>query len=197
MVEEMRRKSDEERRKHPQTTITAKGGCDMTSIKRMSLVLGVMTLIIFCGSLQTNAQIAKSGDFSGKFVWHFPGPVVELEKDHMVWGGAASGAFYNDAGDGFLHGAIVICTAAGEAEKGAQIHNDGNCVSSDKDGDKMFAVWSCSECPNKTTGTFKWTGGTGKFAGLKGGGTYQETGLGPGQLGFYGWSVWKGNYQLP
>jgi hypothetical protein len=171
----------------------------MTKSARVVAVLSVLSIGGISHVPGVAAQMAKSGDFSGVYGWSFPlSGAVELEKEHMIWGGASHGAFRNDAGVGFLHGTIVVCTSAGEAAKGAQLHNGGNCVASDKDGDKVFAAWSCSECPNKTAGTLKWTGGTGKYAGVKGAGTYQETGLGAGPAGFFsGWSVWKGNYQLP
>ena len=171
----------------------------MTKSARVFAVLSVLSIGCLSHVPGVAAQMAKSGEFSGVYGWNFPSSaVVELEKEHIIWGGASTGAFRNDAGDGFLHGAIEVCTSAGEAAKGAQLHNAGNCVFSDKDGDKVFAVYSCSECPNKTAGTFKWTGGTGKYAGVKGAGTYQETFLGAGPTGFgSGWSVLKGNYQLP
>jgi len=42
-------------------------------------------------------------------------------------------------------------------------------------------------------GETQWTGGTGKYTGLKGRGTHQQTVAGMG----IGWSVWKGDWELP
>jgi hypothetical protein len=75
------------------------------------------------------------------------------------------------------------------------IHNSGDCAATDKDGDKAMWNWKCTACPGQGwAGEFRFTGGTGKYAGLKGRGTYQETNvLGTGN----GWSVLKGDWELP
>lgn len=138
----------------------------MTSACSILSVLAVVLLFDLTGA---EAQLPKKGPFSGGFGWLFPttaAQVIEVEEGHFIWGGTWSGAFRNDAGEGFLHGAVLACTSAGEYDKSAQIHNSGNCVETDKDGDKIFAAWSCTECPGKTAGTFKWTGGTGKYTGI-------------------------------
>ena len=48
--------------------------------------------------------------------------------------------------------------------------------------------------PNVGGGDFQWTGGTGKFAGIKGNNTYRYTGIAdtPGYS-----VVWEGKWQLP
>ena len=49
----------------------------------------------------------------------------------------------------------------------------------DKDGDKAFLVWKGKDTsPNVGGGDFQWTGGTGKYSGIKGNNTYQYTGIG-------------------
>ncbi len=74
-------------------------------------------------------------------------------------------------------------------------HNSGNCAATDKDGDKAMWNWKCTACPGQgRAGEFRFTGGSGKYAGLKGRGTYQETNvLGTGN----GWSELKGEWALP
>lgn len=116
--------------------------------------------------------------------------LTELGRDHVVWGGTGTGAFRNDAGNGFLHAAVVVCTAAGEFKKGGFVKDGGDCVLTDKDGDKAVLMFKYT---GSGAGETQWTAGTGKYAGLKGRGTYQQTLAGPG----IGWSVWKGEWELP
>jgi hypothetical protein len=154
--------------------------------------LGTIALVLTFGV--NAAELPKRGSYQGVFAWHATGQPVEVEKDHVLWGDKATGSFRNDAGDGFLHAAVVVCTAAGEFKQGKVIHDSGNCVATDKDGDKAVLTWKCTSCPSETqTGEFQWTGGTGKYAGLKGRTTYQQTNVGPG----IGWSVWKGEWERP
>lgn len=163
--------------------------------KRMiSFVVAVLTMFVFA---QTgNAQgLAKRGSFSGVFGWHISsGDTLQVDKEHLVWGGVASGAFRNDAGSGFLHSSVTACTFGGELRKEGVTRNGGDCVATDPDGDKAAMAWKCTVCP--ATGEFQWTGGTGKYAGIKGRGTYVQTNAGPpGSSG--GWSAWKGQWELP
>jgi len=143
----------------------------------------------------TAEQLPKHGTYSGVFGWSvLTGDSLQLDKDHTMWGGIATGAFRNDAGSGFMHAVAVKCTFSGEAKSGAVTHNNGDCVLTDKDGDKVSAMWRCTTCPG--TGEFEWTGGTGKYAGIKGRNIYLETSAGPPGAGV-GFSIWKGEWQLP
>jgi len=143
----------------------------------------------------TADQLPKQGTYTGVFGWSvLSGDSLQLDKDHTMWGGIATGAFRNDSGGGFLHAIAVKCTFSGEFMNGAVVHNNGDCVLTDKDGDKVSATWKCVTCPG--TGEFEWTGGTGKYAGIKGRNIYLETSAGPPGSGV-GFSVWKGEWHLP
>ena len=158
----------------------------------MMLALAAIT---FLGA-NADAQQSKHGTFSGIVGYHFPrSQVVEVEKDHWIWGGRYDGAFRSDVSEGFLHRTAVVCTALGEYHKDSMTHNSGDCAATDKDGDKAIWNWKCTACPGQGwAGEFQFTGGTGKYAGLKGHGTYQETNvLGSGN----GWTALKGGWELP
>jgi hypothetical protein len=47
-------------------------------------------------------------------------------------------------------------------------------VVTDTDGDKVTLVWKCAipNPPGKCEGDFQWTGGTGKYVGIKGDNTF-------------------------
>ena len=138
-------------------------------------------------------ELAKRGSFSGIYGWHFPADgVMEVEKDHLMWAGVSRGAFRNDAGSGFLHQTGTRCTSVGEFKDGKVVRNRGECVNTDGDGDRTFLTWQCTtKCPD---GELTFTGGTGKYKGIKGRGTYRETWT--SEVGL-GWSQWTMEYELP
>jgi hypothetical protein len=154
----------------------------------LARLVALATVLVF--ESKADAQLPKRGTYSATYAWHFTGPIIEIEKDHVVWGGTETGAFRNDAGSGFFHAAIVVCTAAGEWKKGDVVKDGGDCVITDKDGDKAVMAFKYT---GSGGGETQWTGGTGKYTGLKGRGTYQQTVAGMG----IGWSVWKGEWELP
>jgi hypothetical protein len=63
----------------------------------------------------------------------------------------------------------------------------------DADGDRVFAAWKCQGAP-RCQGEFRWTGGTGKYVGISGGSSFHAVSLVPTLSGY---SVWKGEWQLP
>ena len=152
-------------------------------------------LLLMMGAVAQAEALPKKGSFSGVFSWYVSsGETLEVAKDQLAWGGVASGAFKNDAGNGFLHSAAAACTFSGGFKKDAVTHNGGDCVATDPEGDKIAMAWKCTTCP--TAGDFQWTGGTGKYAGIKGRGTYTQVDAGP-PGGKSGWSTWKGQWELP
>jgi hypothetical protein len=157
-------------------------------------ILGA-SLALASGTTAAAEVLPKGGDFSGTFSWYISsGSNIPAGKDHIIWGGVASGPFLNHRGSGFLHGAAAACTFSGEFRGGAVTHNSGDCTATDNDGDKVTLRWKCTTCPG--TGEIVWTSGTGKYAGIKGAGTYQQNDAGPAGSGM-GWSVWKANWELP
>ena len=163
---------------------------------RVFAMLGAIAALTLLGA-RTDAQLQKRGAFSGIVGYHFENmsQVVQVDNDQWIWGGRYQGLFRSDTGEGFLHRTSVVCTALGQLKKGSMIHNSGDCAATDKDGDKAVWNWKCTACPGQGwAGDFQYTGGTGKYAGLKGGGTYQETNvLGTGN----GWLALKGEWELP
>jgi hypothetical protein len=87
---------------------------------------------------------------------------------------AHSGGKANDAGSGPLHKGSAVCTVSGDNVNGS--FNDGGfCAFGDAGGaDKFFVAWSgkgTEGVGEQGGGTI--TGGTGKYDGIQGKGTYQ------------------------
>src|SRR5262245_47428414 len=141
-------------------------------------------------------QLAKRGTYSGKYVWSERGMVVPVEKNYLFTNAVNQGLFYNAGGSGFLHAAVVVCTSQGMVQ-GEQFSFSGNCTATDKEGDKALLKWQCNRQGDRCGGTFDWVGGTGKYAGLRGGNQFDGGQMGEGPLGPVGDSNWKGEWQLP
>ena len=163
----------------------------------LSTVLALIAGMLW-PSCYAHAQLAKRGTYAGVYGWYVgAGETIPVSKDHVVWGGVSSGAFRNDANGGFLHAAIVKCTFSGEWKADAGTRNGGDCVATDRDGDQISLVWKCTDC-NNGRGEFQWTNGTGKYAGIKGRSTFVQTNAGPPDRPVTtGFSIWKGEWELP
>jgi hypothetical protein len=127
----------------------------MQSKRPWSLVVAV-GLVLVLGA-HAEAQMAKQGTYAGNFGWYAIGKTFELEKDHAFWVGEFSGTFFNEAGQGFLHGTSWVCPGVNDLTNGASTASQGYCVVTDKEGDKAFLVWKGGK---GFEGTYQWTGGT-------------------------------------
>ena len=156
--------------------------------------LAAMALVLFLGTV-AEAQLAKQGTYSSHFGWYAVGKTFELEKDHVLFVGEFNGAVFNDTGSGFMHGTSWVCPGMNDLLKGISTASQGYCVVTDKDGDKAFLAWKGRKNtePNKVAGDYQWTGGTGKYTGLKGNNTFDAVFVLPTS----GYSILKGEWQLP
>ena len=162
--------------------------------KRLFRVLGVLALVSVLGG-NAKAQLSKQGKFRGMFGARGTGTTQEIEKGHVFFVGAFSGVFFNDVANGFMDKSSVECPGVNDIVNGLSIANHGYCIVTDKDGDKAFAVWKGQDTsPNVGGGNFQWTGGTGKYSGIKGNNTYRYTGIGTTPAYSV---VWEGEWQLP
>jgi hypothetical protein len=157
-------------------------------------VLGALTLVLVV-SATAEAQLPKQGKYRGTLGARAVGTTHEIEKGHVFFVGAFSGVFFNDVANGFLDKSLVECPGVNDIVNGLSIGNHGYCTVTDKDGDKAFAVWKGKDTsPNVGGGDFQWTGGTGKYSGIKGNNTYRYAGI--GNTPAYS-VVWEGGWQLP
>ncbi len=159
--------------------------------------LGVLTALIlaFAVSVAAEAQMPKQGRFRGNFGVTAVGTPHQIEEGHVFFVGAFSGVFFNDVAGGFLDKSSVVCPGVNDIVNGTSTGNHGYCIVTDKDGDKAFLVWQGKDTsPNAGGGDQEWTGGTGKYAGLRGKSTYRYTGIGATPSFAV---VWDGEWQLP
>jgi hypothetical protein len=113
----------------------------------------------------------------GDFGWFGVGKAHELEKGHFFWVGEFSGTFFSDKGDGGLfHLAGVKCPGWLDQDFNAGTSKGGGtCIVTDLQGDRAYLTWSNAGKPGpggRGPGSFRYTGGTGKYAGMSGSGRF-------------------------
>lgn len=162
-------------------------------IKAWLHLVGVLAMgLVVSGAL---AELPKQGKYRGMFGARAAGTVHELEKGHIFFVGGFSGVFFNDNANGFMDQSAVECPGVNDIVDGVAVTNGGYCIVTDRDGDKAFLVWKGKDTsPGVGGGDFQWTGGTGKYIGIKGNNTFRYTAISNTQASSV---MWEGEWQLP
>lgn len=122
------------------------------------------------------AQAADWSNVKGQFGWFGVGKAYELDKGHYYWVGEFSGSFFNDKGPGGpFHLAGVKCPGTLELDMNKDVSKGvGHCIISDAQGDQVYLSWKNAGSVRAGTGTFEYTGGTGKYKGISGANTFSS-----------------------
>ena len=109
------------------------------------------------------------------------------------------GVVVGDGGEGPLHNASVRCLGGFHVVNGAFEDESGSCVYTRPDGDQVFQVSKATgRMGVAARGTFTLVGGTGKMAGITGGGEFTRTGVRSAAEGTsQSYARSKGAYKLP
>ena len=131
--------------------------------------------------------------------WHGRGILVVVDKtsmkvedraNHTVAATEYDGAVFNDEGKPFLDKARYQVVAVNDAG----VLRVGYNTFTDADGAKVFAKYSVTELkPPEHHGTLEFTGGTGKYEGITGGGTFRIVYIGDR----VGWTEFNAEYTIP
>ena len=127
---------------------------------------------LLSGAATAGEKIEESGReaFSTQ-VWE----LLELGEGHSVALWRGQGVAYSDNPSSPLHLATIDCAGTFEFMPDGKTEDSGHCTYTTRDGDKLFDKWWQS--PGMETARYEWIGGTGRWAGAKGGGTYRVTQL--------------------
>lgn len=161
----------------------------------------VLIILLFMGALAGNAfceEVAKEGSIMGKSYLAGTSKVLPMGDERIQMNFEGSGVFVSDNGKGFLHNSAMYAIGTMHAVKGV-FEESGFMVQTATDGDKVYATWKGSGTFGKAvTGTFTYTGGTGKFTGIEGGGEFTRYALADATEGVWtSVSLAKANYKLP
>src|ERR1700730_16877873 len=117
---------------------------------------------------------AEDWKVTGEFGWFAVGKAQEIEKGHVYWVGEFTGTFFNDKGKGSLFDrAGVRCPAHNDVDLNNKKYRAGGyCIIADADGDQAYLSWQGEGDIPTIPGTFKYTGGTGKYQAISGSNTF-------------------------
>jgi hypothetical protein len=112
---------------------------------------------------------AEEGTVRAMSPWKGQGFAFPVGPGQVYMVAVYSGVMLVDEGKGALHAATIVCpgTVDADMKKGTKT-GYGKCIITGESGDRVFAEMHCTGDVTGCQGTFKITGGTGKFAGITG-----------------------------
>jgi hypothetical protein len=140
-----------------------------------TLFIATAASLVLCtiGSVAIADQLPRSGTISVHTGWKAIGEMLQVTEDRIQGTGSIWGVSFNDRGSGPLHMGPTVCSYAYIGIKGEGTVK-GECYFSDPDGDKIFGSFSGAFGANgQSSGVNELTGGTGKYAGIRGKGPYK------------------------
>ena len=168
---------------------------------KKALMMLILTLFLFAtvGNV-FGEEMEKEGTSSSTTVTSGTYTVIPLEEGSFVMTFQEKGVTLANSGKGPFHNASEFCVGVSHFIKGIGSHK-GYCVNTAPNGDKWvgeFIMENVKLEPIPQKGTYKIVGGTGKFAGIEGGGEYMRYSVQPAAQGTYqAVAKLKGNYKLP
>lgn len=138
----------------------------------MAAAFKLARILVLFGSLAPPpGAAAETADLSIHFRAH--GRSMEVAPGRLYWSGIYWGGSFNNAGDGFGHKAAWSCPTISEIVDGA-VAGQGYCAMTDADGDKVFGRFDGrGRIDGLFEGDQRYSGGTGKYAGIEGGHRFQ------------------------
>lgn len=163
------------------------------------LVLAVGLVSLLAVAADAPPPIPKEGSIS--FVNVLSGNVVRmaLGKDRLQLSYDIMGVSTSPTGEGLLHNASVRCVGGLHIVNGAWDDASGSCIYTRPDGDQVFAIYKdAGKVGVPIKGTFTFVGGTGKMAGITGGGEFTRVSVRPAAEGtLQSAARYTAKYELP
>ena len=160
----------------------------MISQKNASLV-AVSVLLMYSGDLAWAQQKIEE---AGTNVAVRDNQVSELEEGHIVVFINTKGVIMTDDPSHPFNMTPIDCMGIVEEFPDGKYKGNGYCTNTDPEGDKLFSSWSEDAAESR----YELTGGTGKFEGARGEGTYTVTEVSPGPQGRHV-VRWQGTVEYP
>jgi hypothetical protein len=156
-----------------------------------SWMCGCVVLALAVPAAAVPAVAEEAGQWFGRAVLvTLSSKSLEGRADHTVSVTEFDGAVFNADGKPFLDKAryqVVDQTDAGTSSGGYKTFTEA-------DGSKVFAKYVLKDTkPREFRGTFQFTGGTGKYAGITGSGNYHVVLISDTAL----WDELRGEYKIP
>lgn len=143
-----------------------------TNRTRPTLFALSIVLALSCFTATAHSETEETIDAYA--TWAGRGQIFQTGPNSATFVGAFSGVIFVEKEKELLHGGNLVCPGFIEIdlETGNQTGN-GRCTISNEGGDRIFAEWSCSGTfAAGCNGDLKFTGGTGSFEKITGGGPF-------------------------
>ncbi len=166
---------------------------------KKALIILILTLFLFAtAGTVFGEEIAKEGSTTGKSYFSGTSKVLAMGQERLQMNYECAGVFGDDSGKGLMHLAAIYALGALHAVKGV-FEETGFMVFTPPDGDKIYATYKGSGTFGKPVkGTFTYTGGTGKYTGIQGGGEFTRHTLQNATKGVWtSVNIITSNYKLP
>jgi hypothetical protein len=168
---------------------------------KKTFVMVILTL--FLSAIVGNVfseEIAKEGSGTGMSIASGKYKIHQIEEGTGFVSWKQKGVSVRDSGEGPFHNMSQNCIGVQLWEKGVG-SGIGYCVGITPDGDKILyqiTQENVKPGPGLKKGKYKFIDGTGKFAGIEGGGEYTQYSVQPAEEGTYqNVGKTKGSYKLP
>jgi hypothetical protein len=103
--------------------------------------------------------------------WQGEGQVFQIEPGKVMFLGRFDGILYADSGVGPFDGVPFVCPGTQVLDTSAgTVSSDGHCMLTPSEDEEVYARWSCAGQASACKGRIEFTGGTGRFEGISGGG---------------------------
>lgn len=122
-------------------------------------------------SLPVASAAAEEGKARVLAPWQGEGQVFQIEPGKVMFLGRFDGILYVDEGNGAFDGVPFVCpgTQVIDLAKGTMTAS-GHCMVTPSEDEEVFAKWSCAGQVGVCKGRLEFTGGTGRFDRISGGG---------------------------
>lgn len=152
-------------------------------MNRKLVAAGVCLFAFVAVAADAPPSIPREGRGSGTLVVSATFKALPQGKDRVRITYESIGVYLGDPTD-IVHNASVRCLGAMEVVNGSFDDKTGSCVFTRMDGDQAFCAYTISgKMGMEAKGEFRWIGGTGKLAGLEGGGEFTRYGVKPAAEG--------------
>ncbi len=146
------------------------------------LAAGLVSLVALAAD--SAPPVPREGSISYVNVFSGAAKGMPLGKDRLQITYEVMGVSTSPTGEGLLHNSSVRCLGGMRAVNGAWDDESGSCVYTRPDGDQVFVTYTAAGkqgAPVK--GAFTYVGGTGKMAGITGGGEWTRVSVRPAAEG--------------
>ena len=167
--------------------------------KEFTIIIFMLFLLVTAGNVFSE-EMAKEGTGGGRSFASGTWKGYPLEEGTLFTAWEQKGVGLSEDSKSPFHNMSQNCAGVQLWNKGIGT-TFGYCIGLAPDGDKtLFEVKqeNLKPGPGLKKGTYKYIGGTGKFAGIEGGGEYTNYGVRPAEDGSYQTvGTQKGSYKLP